>query len=150
MKGSRRLARQAVVQALYQWQLNPSSCDEIEAEFLADPERLAGANQGFFLELWRGVYAHLEALDPVIAAQIPDRNWASEISEVERAILRLAAYELRYHPQTPYRVIINEAIELGKGFGAEQGHRFVNAVLDKLAQEWRGVEFMTKSQTSSG
>ncbi|MHB1532018.1 transcription antitermination factor NusB [Acidithiobacillus sp.] len=148
MKGSRRLARQAVVQALYQWQINPSSCDEIELEFLADHERLAGANQGFFLELWRGACTHLETLDPAIAAQIPDRRWTSEISEVERAILRLAAYELRYHPETPYRVIINEAIELGKAFGAEQGHRFVNAVLDKLAQEWRGVEFMAKSQSS--
>ncbi|WP_163095553.1 transcription antitermination factor NusB [Acidithiobacillus ferrianus] len=136
----RRLARQAAVQALYQWQVNPGSCEEIEAQFTTDPERLHGADVAFFKCLWQGVCAAIPELDPAIAQEVQDRRWADEISGVERAILRLAAYELRDQLQTPYRVVINEAIELGKDFGAEQGHRFVNAVLDKLAQRWRHAE----------
>ncbi|MDD2750050.1 transcription antitermination factor NusB [Acidithiobacillus sp.] len=148
MKNSRRrLARQAIIQALYQWQLNPGHCAEIALQFTADPERLQGADRVFFATVWEGVCQAIPQLDPTIAEEIPDRRWTDEISEVERAILRLAAYELRDLPQTPYRVVINEAIELGKAFGAEQGHRFVNAVLDKLAQRWRQseIEQSTKS-----
>ena len=142
MKNSRRrLARQAIVQALYQWQLNPEHCADIALQFTTDPERLQGADRDFFVIVWAGVCQAIPELDPAIAQEIPDRRWEDEISEVERAILRLAAYELRDLPQTPYRVVINEAIELGKDFGDEQGHRFVNAVLDKLAQRWRLVEF---------
>ena len=111
-------------------------------QFTSDPERLQGADVAFFKSLWQGVCAAIPGLDLAIAQEIQDRRWADEVSEVERAILRLAAYELRDHPQTPYRVIINEAIELGKDFGAEQGHRFVNAVLDKLAQKWRATEIL--------
>ena len=136
----RRLARQAAVQALYQWQMNPGHCTEIELQFTSDPERLQGADVAFFKSLWQGVCAAIPELDPAIAQEVQDRRWADEVSEVERAILRLAAYELRDYPQTPYRVIIDEAIELGKDFGGEQGHRFVNAVLDKLAQKWRAPE----------
>ena len=139
MKGNRRLARQATIQALYQWQINPASCAEVEAQFLADPDRLAGANVAFFQELWRGVCGMVADLDPAIASHIPERRW-EEVSEVERAILRLAAYELYAHRETPYRVVINEAVEMTKVFGAEHGHRFVNAVLDKLARQWRPEE----------
>ena len=138
----RRLARQAAVQALYQWQMNPGYCTEIELQFTSDPERLQGADVAFFKSLWQGACAAIPGLDLAIAQEIQDRRWVDEVSEVERAILRVAAYELRDHPQTPYRVVINEAIELGKDFGAEQGHRFVNAVLDKLAQKWRATEIL--------
>ncbi len=136
----RHLAREALVQALYQWQINPASCPDIAMQFLADPERLQNADRAFFEKVWNGICPGIADLDPAIAAAVTDRRWGDEISEVERAILRLAAFELRHLPETPYRVVINEAIELGKAFGADQGHRFVNAVLDRLASEWRLAE----------
>ncbi|MGC9129125.1 MAG: transcription antitermination factor NusB [Acidithiobacillus sp.] len=136
----RRLAREALLQALYQWQLNPAPCSEIARQFLEDDERLVGADRSFFEEIWARLCPALDALDETIAAVILDRRWADEVSEVERAILRLGAFELRDERQTPYRVIINEAVELSKAFGAEQGHRFINGVLDRLAHQWRQSE----------
>ncbi len=136
----RRLARIALVQALYQWQMNPTPCAELAAQFHAEPERLANADTAFFDRVWTALCGQIEALDPAIAAALQERLWESEVNEVERAILRLAAFELHSLPKTPYRVIINEAIELDKAFGAEQGHRFINGVLDQLARRWRMAE----------
>jgi len=136
----RRLARAALLQALYQWQLNPAPCSDIARQFLEDDERLAGADRVFFEEIWSRLCPMLDALDRAVAAVILDRRWQDEVSEVERAILRLGAFELREEQQTPYRVIINEAVELSKAYGAEQGHRFINGVLDRLAHQWRQSE----------
>ncbi len=136
----RRLARVALVQALYQRQLNPAPCAEIAEQFHADPERLAGADLAFFDRLWQGLCPQMDALDPDIAAVLTERRWEDGVNPVERAILRLAAYELRHQLDTPYRVILNEAIELDKSFGSEQGHRFINGVLDRLAAQWRAAE----------
>ncbi|WMT46655.1 MAG: transcription antitermination factor NusB [Acidithiobacillus caldus] len=136
----RRLAREALLQALYQWQLNPAPCGEIARQFLEDDERLVGADQRFFEDIWGRLCPVMETLDQAIASVILDRRWQDEVSEVERAILRLGAFELREERQTPYRVIINEAVELSKAFGAEQGHRFINGVLDRLAHQWRQAE----------
>ncbi|WP_312261999.1 transcription antitermination factor NusB [Candidatus Igneacidithiobacillus taiwanensis] len=138
----RRLARVALVQALYQLQINPTPCGELMEQFHADPERLEGADMAFFDRLWPTLCAQIESLDPSIAAALNDRRWREEVNEVERAILRLAAFELRYELQTPMRVILNEAIELDKAFGAEQGHRFINGVLDQLARRWRRAEIV--------
>lgn len=138
MSGSRRLAREAVMQALYQWELNPGDPVLVEKQFFED-EEVKGADLAYFQQLWRGTCAHVDELDIAIKDKISDRKW-SDVSEVERAILRLGAYELSQRPDVPYRVVINEAVELAKRFGAEHGHRFVNGVIDKLAQQWRKSE----------
>lgn len=126
------------MQALYQWELNPGNPDAVEQQFLAD-EEVKGADLGYFQQLWRGTVAHVDELDIALKDKISDRQW-TDVSEVERAILRLGAYELAHRLDIPYRVVINEAVELAKRFGAEHGHRFVNGVLDKLAQQWRKAE----------
>ena len=144
MSGNRVKARQAVMQALYQWQLNPTDPRAIETQFLED-EYAQEADPQYFQQILRGVFENLEGIDEDIQAQIRDRKW-SDLSEVERAILRMAAYELMARPDVPYRVVINEALELAKGFGSDQGHRFVNGVLDKLAQQWRSVETSRKGR----
>lgn len=144
MSGNRVKARQAVMQALYQWQLNPTDPRAIETQFLED-EYAQEADPQYFQQILRGVFENLEGIDEAIQAQIRDRKW-SDLSEVERAILRMAAYELMARPDVPYRVVINEALELAKGFGSDQGHRFVNGVLDKLAQQWRSVETSRKGR----
>ncbi len=131
------------MQALYQWQLNPGDPAQVEAQFLAD-EEVQGADLQFFQQLWRGVTSHADELDAAIRGKLSDRKW-DEISEVERAILRLGAFELAHRLDVPYRVVINEALELTKRFGAEQGHRFVNGILDRLAHEWRAAEMARRS-----
>jgi N utilization substance protein B len=88
--------------------------------------------------LLHGVDKHVDAIDEALKPYI-DRDVA-QIDPIERAALRLAAYELKYRPDVPYRVVINEAIEVTKRFGADHGHSYVNGVLDKLAAELRGIE----------
>ncbi len=97
------------------------------------------ADLDYFEDLLRGVNAHVAELDAGLAPFI-DREVA-QVDPIERAALRLAAYELRYRIDVPYRVVINEAIEVTKRFGAEHGHTYINGVLDKLAAQWRDAEF---------
>ena len=144
MSGNRVKARQAVMQALYQWQMNPTNPRAIETQFLED-EHFQEADPQYFQQILRGVFENLDTIDEAIQAQVRDRKW-SDLSEVERAILRMAGYELMARPDVPYRVVINEALELAKGFGSDQGHRFVNGVLDKLAQQWRSTEISRKGR----
>lgn len=136
-KGSRTKARQAAVQALYQWQLTKQPPGEIERHFISDHE-LAGVDLDYFRELVREIPLHLHEIDDHILP-FTDRTM-DEVDPVERAILRVGAYEFEFHPEIPYRVILNEAVELAKTFGAEHGHRFVNGVLDKVAAKLRAVE----------
>jgi N utilization substance protein B len=96
------------------------------------------ADLEYFEDLLRGVEEHVQALDEALKPYI-DRE-VEQIDPVERAALRLAAYELKYRPDVPYRVIINEAIEVTKRFGADHGHSYVNGVLDKLAAQLRIAE----------
>ncbi len=128
----RTLARRAALQALYQWQLNPSSIVEIEAQFMADSHIQLGSKD-FFSALLHGVLADLDMIDTALSSAL-DRP-LTQLNPVELSVLRLGVYELMSMPETPYRVIINEAIELAKAFGAEGGHAYVNGVLDKLAQQ---------------
>jgi N utilization substance protein B len=130
-------ARRCAVQALYQWQLSGHDPNDILKEFVADREVL-NADMDYFEQLTRGVPRHLEQLKAAIRAAI-DRS-VDELDPVERAILLIGAYELEHCPQTPWRVIINEAIELEKMFGAEQGHRYVNTAIDRLAHQLRPAE----------
>lgn len=137
LKGSRHKARRTAVQALYQWQLTQQAPAEIEKHFLAD-DSLKDVDVEYFHHLVREIPVHLTALDGHLAPHI-DRG-IGEIDPVERAILRLGAFELEFHPEIPYRVVLNEAVELAKTFGAEQGHKYVNAVLDRVAAALRSQE----------
>ncbi len=136
-KGSRHKAREAAVQALYQWQLTQQAPDQIENHFILDHE-MNGVDLEYFHHLVREVPRHLHELDDHIAPHL-DRE-LGEVDPVERAILRLGAYEFEFQPEIPYKVILNEAVELAKTFGAEHGHKYVNAILDKVAAELRAKE----------
>jgi N utilization substance protein B len=125
------------LQALYQWQMTGQDTHEIETQFRED-ENASKSDFGYFSQLLRGVAGKADELDASLSGQL-DRP-IEAVDPVERAILRVAAYELAYRPEVPYKVIINEAVDLAKRFGAEQGHRFVNGVLDKLAARLRPAE----------
>ena len=140
-KSPRRRAREFVIQGLYQYLVGNQDAPAIEAQAAS----VAGFEKGD-TELY-GVLLHstldnAAALQELLAPYI-DRKW-DEVSPIERSILLLGACELRHHPETPYRVIINEAIELAKTFGGTDGHKFVNGVLDKLAPELRPGEARAK------
>ncbi|MBF2758746.1 MAG: transcription antitermination factor NusB [Ectothiorhodospiraceae bacterium AqS1] len=130
----RRRTRQAAVQALYQWQMTQQPIDVICDQFRL---RVSAKkiDHDFFGELLLGVSSDIEAIDALLAP-VTDRP-ITELDPVERAILRLAVFELRSQIQTPWRVVIDEAVNLALVFGAEQSHRFVNGVLDKLARKTR-------------
>ena len=135
--GARRRARAAAVQALYQWHMTGQDAFEIESQFLA--ERIADdgppVDRGFFRELLHGVVATAEKLDRRFEPLL-DRPVA-QVDPVECAILRIGAFELLERSEIPTGVTINEAVELAKTFGGENGHRYVNGVLDRLAREVR-------------
>lgn len=137
MSTARRKARRFALQALYQWQLSAVDAGEIETQFLQDHD-LGKTDRDYFHTLLHGVTTQVQQLDEALAPLL-DRP-IDEVDPVERAILRMAAYELAERIDTPYKVVINEGVELAKTFGAEQGHRFVNGVLDKLALRLREVE----------
>ena len=131
---ARRKARKHAVQAVYSWQLSQNTLNEIEAQFLTDNDT-SKVDVDYFLELLRGVGAFYKSLDEAIAPYL-DRP-ISELDPVELAVLRIAAYELRERYDVPYKVAINEAIELAKSFGADDSQRFVNGVLDKAVDALR-------------
>jgi len=131
-------ARRSVVQALYQWNMDEKSMGEVIREFEKDRSELNKADIEYFREILKGVEEHLEELDSHLTPLL-DRPM-SEIDPVENAILHLGAYELLYHLELPWRVVLNESIELAKMFGAEQSHKYVNGILDKAAHRIRTVE----------
>lgn len=137
IKAARRRAREFALQGIYQWLLSGNAVAEIEAHStqITGFER---ADRAFFAALLRGTLSEFEALQTEFAPFI--HREVHELSPVERAVLLLGTYELKHSPETPYRVIINEAIELAKAYGGTDGHRFVNGVLDKLAGHLRGSE----------
>ncbi len=130
-------ARRCALQALYQWQLAGQHPDEIRAEFIAERE-MGKADLPYFELLTTSIPRHYEELLDTLVTVI-DRP-VERLDPVEKTVLLIAAYELEYCSQVPWRVIINEAVELAKLFGAEQGHRFVNGTLDKLAKTLRANE----------
>ncbi len=139
IKGSRHKARRAAVQALYQWQLTEQAPGEIEDHFILDHD-MEDVDLEYFHHLVREVPLHLHELDDHILPYL-DRE-INEVDPVERAILRIGAYELEFQPDIPYKVILNEGVELAKTFGAEHGHKYVNAVLDKIAAALRANEIL--------
>ena len=140
-RSPRRRAREFALQGLYQWQISGNDEASIEAH-LADIAGFDKADRQFFVGLLRGVLAQYAALQEQLQAHL-DRPF-KELSPVEASVLLAGAYELANYPQTPYRVIINEAIELAKSFGGTDGHKYVNGVLDKLAAKLRPVEVEAK------
>ena len=134
---ARSRARRRALQALYAWQIGGSRMNAVIEQFRHEQD-MEVADLEYFEDLLRGVETNVAALDESLRPHI-DREVA-QIDPIERAVLRLAAYELKYRPDVPYRVIINEAIEVTKRFGADHGHSYVNGVLDKLAVDLRSVE----------
>ena len=134
---ARSRARRRALQALYAWQLSGSHMNAVIEQFRHEQD-MEVADLEYFEDLLHGVERNVDALDECLRPHI-DREVA-QIDPIERAVLRLAAYELKFRPDVPYRVIINEAIEVTKRFGAEHGHSYVNGVLDKLAVDLRSVE----------
>ncbi|MFZ2290640.1 MAG: transcription antitermination factor NusB [Halopseudomonas yangmingensis] len=134
---ARRKARSLALQALYSWQMADQPLNEIEAQFLVDND-FTKVDGAYFSELLTGVPRNLTELDGMLDSVI-DRP-LQEVDPVELAILRIGVYELSKRIDVPYRVVINEGIELAKTFGATDGHKYVNGILDKLAPRLRSVE----------
>ncbi|EKN3971540.1 transcription antitermination factor NusB [Yersinia enterocolitica] len=127
---ARRRARECAVQALYSWQLSKNDIADVELQFLSEQD-VKDVDIAYFRELLSGVAVNAASLDalmaPVLSRQL------EELGPVERAVLRIALFELSKRDDVPYKVAINEAIELAKTFGAADSHKFVNGVLDKVA-----------------
>ena len=138
MKTARRRAREFAVQGIYEWQLNNGLSAASIEKHLRENEWFAKADEALFRTLLYCVLNEFTMLDERLAAYY--ERPAEEVSPVERSVLRMAALELINLLETPYPVIINEAIEITKTFGGTDGHKFVNGVLDKLAEQVRGDE----------
>jgi len=134
---ARSRSRRRALQAVYAWQLSGNSMKSVIAQFSQEQE-MEIADLAYFEDLLLGVEKHSAEIDAKYAPYL-DREVAA-IDPIERAILRIAGYELLYRIDVPYRVVINEAIEVSKRFGAEHGHTYINGVLDKAAAAWRAQE----------
>jgi len=143
VSSSRTNARRNAVQAIYQWQLTGQDVDNIDSQFISEHD-MSDVDVQYFEELLQQIPLHLHELDDHIIDFL-DRK-IDEVDPVERAILRIGAYELEFRKDVPYKAIINEAIELAKTFGAEHGHKYVNSVLDKVAHKLRDDEIKQKSK----
>jgi N utilization substance protein B len=133
----RSRARRRALQAIYAWQVSGGDANAVVAQF-AHEQAHEIADLEYFDDLVRGVIGHRRELDASLA-QFVDRG-IEEVDQIERAALRIAAYELLHRIDVPYRVVINEAIDTTKRFGSEHGHTYVNGVLDHAAAQWRAVE----------
>jgi transcription antitermination protein NusB len=134
---ARSLARKFAMQALYQWQLTGQSCAVLRNQYTAE-EGFGDADRDYFEALLTGTTGERESLDEALGALL-DRPVA-QLDPVEHAVLLIGLYELRAQLEVPYRVVINEGVELTKRFGATDGHKFVNAVLDRAARSLRAAE----------
>lgn len=133
----RRAARELVLQGLYERQVAGNAASAVHGD-LAAGSGYAQADREYFEALWRGVIAEESALLVRVAPHLTRK--VTDLSPIERAILIIGTWELVNRPDIPYKAVIDEAIELAKTFGATDGHRFVNGVLDKVAQEARTAE----------
>ena len=140
-KSARHRARELALQGIYQWRLTGGDAAQIGKQ-IREEQGQSRYDGEFFNTLLRGVLEQPEDLQAAIAPHL-DREVA-ELSPVEYSVLLLGAYELLQHPEIPYRVVINEAVELAKDFGGADGHKFVNGVLDKLAAKARTMEVANK------
>jgi transcription antitermination protein NusB len=134
---ARSRSRRRALQALYAWQLSNSPIERVIEQFRLEQD-MEIADLEYFETLVRGVANDTEALDAELSKFI-DRP-ITQVDPIERAVLRIATFEMLHRPDVPYRVVINEAIETTKRFGADHGHTYVNGVLDHAAASWRAVE----------
>jgi len=134
---ARRRARSSAMQALYQWQMSPINLKDIEEQFCAD-QNMSKVDLGYFHELLHEVPAKLDELDKKVSDCL-DRS-IEEVDPIEKALLRIGTYELLHRADIPYRIILNEAVQLAKKFGGTDGHKYINGILDKIAHDVRAVE----------
>ncbi len=133
----RKHARDKALQALYQWQLSAEDLDWIRDHYLQD-QGVAAGDEAYFLELLYKIPPQVDELDRSYRKYV--ENFADHLDPIETNILRIATYELINHLEIPYKVVINEAINLAKRYGADDSHKFVNGVLDPLCAELRRSE----------
>ncbi|MCF6219407.1 MAG: transcription antitermination factor NusB [Gammaproteobacteria bacterium] len=146
MSNARSLARRCAIQALYTWQLTGNELAVIDNDFRTEHD-MSGVEIKYFQEILHQVVLHKGELDDHLALLL-DRP-IGEVDPVERAILRMGVYELEFRLDVPYRVVINEAVELAKTFGAEHGHKYVNGILDGVAKKLRSAEVAAKKRSPS-
>ncbi len=137
LPSQRRKARQLLLQALYQWQMSGADVTEVEAEFRTDND-MSKVDAEFFSELLHGIPRQLEAVDAAFTQHL-DRS-RDELDPISISLLRLGSYELLNRVDVPYRVVINEAVNLAKKFGPTDTYKFINGILDKVALESRKIE----------
>ena len=134
---NRRKSRELVLKAVYRGMLNQSEMSAVYRDMAEDPD-YAKADEAYFIQLLEAVGTHMTELDEKMAGFI-DRQ-INELSPIEHAILRISGCELMFDVSIPYRVVINEGVELAKIYGGIDGHKYINGVLDKLAADVRGSE----------
>lgn len=145
MSKGRSKSRKCAVQALYQWQMTGQDVERIDEHYVLE-HNMDEVDVEYFQELLHQIPLHLHQLDdhiiPLLDRQLRD------VDPVERAILRIGAYELEFRRDIPFKVVINEAVELAKTFGAEHGHKYVNSILDGVARKLRAEEMAAKARKS--
>ncbi|HIF17612.1 MAG TPA: transcription antitermination factor NusB [Cycloclasticus sp.] len=137
MSSAKSSSRQVALQALYQWQVTGQNLEELQRQFEENPE-IPKFQKSYFQLLLNGVVNKLGELDEALN-EFTDRE-LEKVDPIEKAILRLGAYELMFKPDVPYRVAINEFVNLAKSFGSEKSHAYVNSILDKVAKKSRSLE----------
>lgn len=142
LAAERRKARHYGMQALYQWHMADASLATIEAEFRSDYD-FSHVDLEYFQALLHGVPARVDELEATLEPLL-DRK-LDDLDPIERTLLRMGTFELAERPDVPYKVVINEAVALAKKFGATDGHKYINGVLDKVARELRKVEINAAS-----
>jgi N utilization substance protein B len=135
--GPRQRARRRALQAIYQWQITDQDADEILHQF-REIQDLSQVDEPYFERLLRGVITQKERLIDALKPFL-DRPM-EQLDVMERVVLMIGAWELLDCPEMPYRVVLNESVDLARRFGSEQGHSYVNAVLDQVAGKWRADE----------
>ncbi len=133
----RKHAREKVLQALYQWQLSGEELDWIKKHYLEE-QGVSSGDEEYFLELLYQIPSQVTQLDATYGKYV--QNFEDHIDPIECSILRIATYEFQHHLEIPYKVVINEAVNLAKTYGADESHKFINGVLDPLALEMRQLE----------
>jgi len=138
--GPRKRARRRALQAIYQWQITDQDATEILHQF-REMQDLSQVDEAYFERLLRSVIKHkerlIDALEPFLDRPL------DQVDVMERVVLMIGAWELLDCPDLPYRVVLDESVDLARRFGSEQGHSYVNAVLDKAARKWRADEIAT-------
>jgi len=143
LPSERKKARQLLVQALYQWQVSGSDIGSIEAEFFTD-NNMSKVDTEFFKELLHGIPGKLDEIDGTYELHL-DRK-TGDLDPISRVLLRMGTYELSHRIDVPYKVAINEAVNLAKKFGPTDAYKYINGILDKVAVSKRAAEVMAEQR----